>query len=267
MTRALTSGAASTGRPARGLRCAVSLVAAGALIGCGVLWAWDRIELPPDRDNTLYETPEGADELSNGAGDFLFAGRAGLDAGFRLRRALLHFDVSAIPAGATIRHVELVLHQSKAAPGSPPADMGLYRALQAWGEGGSEGIGAEGQGNLAAAGDATWYHRIWPDFLWDAAGGSFAAMASGSTTVGQILGSYTWSCTATLVADVQAWLDAPATNFGWVLAGGEEAGYSAHRFNSREHFTPAERPMLRIEYQPPGTVLADGFEDPKTCTD
>lgn len=241
--------------------------ALGALACCGSVQAWDRVELAPDRDNTLFETPEGADELSNGAGDFLFAGRAGLDAGFRLRRALLHFDLSAIPAGATIRHAELVLHQSKAAPGSPPAGMGLYRALQEWGEGASEGIGAEGQGNLAEAGDATWYHRLYPDTAWDAVGGSFAAAPSAATTVGQTLGPFTWSCTAALVADLQDWLEAPAANYGWVLAGGEEAGYSAHRFNSREHFTPAERPVLTVHYQPPGTLLADGFEDLPTCTE
>jgi hypothetical protein len=251
----------------RGRRPCAVLVAAGALAGSVAAQAWDTVALAPERDNTLYETPEGTDELSNGAGDFLFAGRAGLDAGFRLRRALLRFDLSALPAGATIRHVELVLHQSKAAPGSPPAEMGLYRALQEWSEGSSDGIGAEGQGNLATAGDATWYHRVWPDLTWDTEGGSFAPSPSSSVTVGQALGPFTWPCTAALVADLQAWLDAPATNFGWVLAGGEEAGYSAHRFNSREHFTPAERPLLKVSYQPAGTILADGFEIQPGCAD
>ena len=236
-----------------------------ALVCSTAVHAWDTVALAPVQDNTLYEIPEGADELSNGAGDFLFTGRAGLDAGFRLRRALLRFDLSAIPAGATIRHVELVLHQSNAAPGSPPAAMGLYRALQEWGEGNSEGIGAEGQGNLATPGDATWFHRLYPDVAWDTVGGSYAVAASSSVTVAQALGPYTWPCTAALVGDLQAWLDAPASHFGWVLAGGEEGGYSAHRFNSREHFTPAERPVLRVQYQPPGTVLADGFEDPPDC--
>lgn len=231
--------------------------------------AGNTLQLPPDRDNTLYESAADTEtetyELSNGAGDFLFVGRTGQDAGYRLRRGLLHFDLSSIPAGATVLHATLRLFQSRAAPGSPPAQMGLHRALEAWGEGTSEGIGAEGQGNLATEGDATWYHRIYPDELWTTPGGDFAATASSTTTVGETLGPYDWPCTAELVADLQGWLDDPGSNLGWALVGGEAAGYSAHRFNSRQHFEPGERPLLTIEYRPPDVVFSDGFESAGDC--
>ena len=254
---------------ARGLPRPALAIALLAAVWPSAARPWERIEIPPDRDNTLYEspadTPQQQFELSNGAGDFLFVGRAGLDAGFRLRRALLHFDLSAIPAGATVGRVELLLYQSKAAPGSPPAVLGLHRVLQDWGEGSSEGIGAEGQGNLATAGDATWHHRFWPDTPWAAAGGSYAEAASSSVTVGQALLGFTWPCTVALLNDVQSWLDAPGSNYGWILVGGEAAGFSAHRFNSRENFVPAERPLLRVTYLPADTLMSDGFEDPASC--
>ena len=93
-----------------------------ALFASPSLGAWPSLELEPVQDNTLYETPidSGATqyELSNGAGDFLFAGRGGMDAGFKLRRAVLKFDLSGLPAGAEILAARLTLHQSRAAPGS-----------------------------------------------------------------------------------------------------------------------------------------------------
>lgn len=225
--------------------------------------------LLPSQDNTLYETSidsgETINERSNGAGNFLFAGRTGLDAGFRLRRAVLKFDLGSLPPDAEILSAELTLYQSKAAPDSPPAEMGLHRVLQEWGEGDSKGIGAEGQGDFPAAGDATWHHRLYPDTLWDAAGGSFDSIFSAVVTVGQDLGYYTWRCTSALVADVNAWLQQPELNFGWIVVGGEFAGYSAHRFNSRENVTVEQRPRLKIVYRKPGSVFADGFEAGQPC--
>jgi hypothetical protein len=240
-----------------------------ALFASPSLCAWPSLELEPVQDNTLYETPidSGATqyELSNGAGDFLFAGRGGMDAGFKLRRAVLKFDLSGLPAGAEILAARLTLHQSRAAPGSPPASMGLYRVSQDWGEGESEGIGAEGQGNFATAGDATWHHRFYPDIAWDTPGGSFAETASATTTVGQELTAYTWGCTSALVADLALWQSAPAQNFGWIVVGGEAAAYSAHRFDSRENEAVETRPRLTIVYRPAETVHSDGFETPPDC--
>ena len=238
------------------------------LLSCPAL-AWPSLELSPSHDNTLYETVidagEMKNELSNGAGNFLFAGRTGLDAGFRLRRTVLKFDLSVLPAGAEILTAELTLYQSKAAPGSPPATMGLYRLQQDWGEGTSQGIGAEGQGDFATEGDATWHHRFYPATSWDTAGGSFALNPSALVTVGQTLGPYTWDCTSGMLDDLDTWLKTPELNFGWVITGGEEAGQSAHRFNSRTNPSAEERPRLTIVYRPEGGVFGDGFESDRDC--
>jgi hypothetical protein len=63
-------------------------------------------------------------------------------------------------------------------------------------------------------------------------------------------GSFTWGSTPALIADVQAWLDAPASNHGWILLGGEDAPATAKRFDSREAADPSAQPRLVVEFQP-----------------
>jgi hypothetical protein len=58
-----------------------------------------------------------------------------------------------------------------------------------------------------------------------------------------------------MVADVQSWLDNPATNFGWTLLGTENQISSARAFYTRESPDEINRPRLVIEYTPP--VAAD----------
>ena len=66
---------------------------------------------------------------------------------------------------------------------------------------------------------------------------------SGSQSVG-LAGQYTWS-SPQMVADVQSWLDNPASNFGWLVLGDESAAATAKRFDTRESATP---PVLTIQY-------------------
>jgi hypothetical protein len=51
-----------------------------------------------------------------------------------------------------------------------------------------------------------------------------------------------------MVADVQSWLDEPSGNHGWCVVGDETTAPSAKRFDSREHFDPAMRPVLTVDY-------------------
>ncbi len=222
-----------------------------------------------DRDNTLYETVMGAgeaqNEFGNGAGSFLFAGRTRLDAGFRLRRGVLRFDLTDLPTDAEILSAELTLYQSSVSPGAFPVMVSLHRLLEEWGEGASDGVGPEGQGALAQPGDATWLHRFYNTATWTEEGGSFEAIATASTTVGLTLGDYSWTCSSSMVADLQAWLDNSAVNFGWIVIGGEAGGGTARRFNSRENLEVETRPRLRVVYRSPDEVYADGFETPQAC--
>lgn len=232
-------------------RLAAVLLALAPLASAGTL------VLTPAQDGTLYEYPQG--NVSNGAGDWLFAGRTNAD---QLRRGLLRFDVaSALPAGATVTAVELRLVMSKTLITLPKACT-LHRALAPWGEGATDAAGEEGEGALALPGDATWTRRFFPGTSWAVPGGDFVAAPSASADVGPI-GSYTWfstagSSTAGLVADVQLWLDEPASDHGWVLLCAEGEGQTAKRFNSRQHPEAGTHPMLVVSFDPPAGCAGAG---------
>jgi hypothetical protein len=162
----------------------------------------------------------------------------------------MRFNIAgSVPAGATINSASLTLHCSRTNPVVNTYNFSLHRLLADWGEAGSDAGNPGGLGAPAMPGDATWMHRIFNTDLWTAAGGDFAAMASGTQGVGASGASYTWGSTAQMVADVQGWLDSPATNFGWILIGTEASAGSAKEFESRENVLDAQfRPKLTIEY-------------------
>jgi hypothetical protein len=198
------------------------------------------------RDNTLYESTTGA--LSNGAGPSFFAGRTA-QATNSIRRGLVFFDIAAaVPAGASITGVSLKLSMTQASS-TTAVDVGLHRVLADWGEGTSNAGPTGGAGAPATAGDATWRHRFFNTTLWSTNGGQFTAAASATTPVGDVA-DYTWSSPA-MVAEVQAWLDTPASNYGWLVRGAEGAPGTAKKFDSREVVPSDTRPVLTVEYTIP----------------
>lgn len=50
-----------------------------------------------------------------------------------------------------------------------------------------------------------------------------------------------------MVADVQGWLDNPASNFGWLVKGNEARPTTAKRFNSRQNKDPASSSLLIMD--------------------
>jgi hypothetical protein len=68
-----------------------------------------------------------------------------------------------------------------------------------------------------------------------------------------------------MLDDLNAWLDHPQQNFGWLLIGFEDGAMNAHRFHSREHTEVNTRPRLRLVYRSPESVSSDGFETIATC--
>ena len=205
----------------------------------------ETVSIPAIKDNTLYEDSQGA--LSNGQGGDLFAGVTGFTTGFERRRALVMFDVAGnVPAGATIRGVQLALTMTRTISGDMV--VRVHRVLASWGEGTSVASGQGGGGAAAASGDATWRHRFFNTTFWNTPGGDFAATPSAQSTVGSDLGVYTWESTQNIVDDVQAWLDQPASNAGWILIGEEGSGASSKRFASRENPRADQRPVLLVTY-------------------
>ena len=237
------------------------LLAALALAGT-VPAAADTVTLNPLKDNTLYE-PIHQDALadrSDGAGPTMFAGKIkdalNAQGQVALRRAVLEFDVaSAIPAGATIDSVQLTLVCDKVGTNTG-FGVTLHRATSEWGEGTSNtGNSQQGRGEPPTANDATWRHTFFPGQFWAGQGGDFAGTASATRSVGGT-GTYTWGSTSSMVADVQAWLDTPAGNHGWVIRSVETQIQTTKRFATRENATVSNRPKLVVSYTPQTTVGA-----------
>jgi hypothetical protein len=203
--------------------------------------AAEEVQLDAVADAVLYEDATGTS--ANGSGQYLVAGKTRR---FGLRRTVIQFDLSSVPAGATIDSAVLRLTLSQA-NGTGSYLVSLLRTLTNWAEGPADPADPEGLGTDASAGDTTWIHRSYESTNWDAAGGDFAFSPSAQSTVDPVFTNYTWSGSG-MVADVQSWLDDPAGNFGWFLIGDEGVEGSALRFNSRTHPDAATRPLLTVTY-------------------
>ena len=97
------------------------------------------ITLNPSKDNTLIENGSGA--LSNGAGQNIYVGRINRSSG-SIRRAVLAFDVSSMPSGATAESVSLSLNRSRSRSGGQT--INVHKLTADWGEGSSASFGGSG---------------------------------------------------------------------------------------------------------------------------
>ncbi len=221
------------------LRCCCGL----AVLTAALTPIWGEVlSLAPSKDNTLYEDPAGRN--SNGAGPGIFAGTTGQG---QLQRALVAFNLSQIPVGSMVESVTLTLFQSNHRSDLTDEVVALHRVQRDWGEGSSNAGGGGGSGVPAAVGDATWIHTFFPNATWMTPGGDFSATVSASMTIGEN-GPHTFQSTPGLVADVQGWLDNPATNFGWLVRGREGVSRTSKRFDSRSGPNP---PQLTVTFTAP----------------
>lgn len=206
----------------------------------------------PVADTSIYRG-DGFDNISDGAGPHIWVATT---AGGVTRRALVRFDLSAIPTGSQINSATLRIFESRSRDVHAVA---LHRLTRSWGESASNG-GDAGVGAPAAPGDATWTVAFFPGTPWATPGGDFVPVPSAQSDIGPQGGYYSWSSTPALVADVKAWVDAPAGNFGWIMIGDEVTLQNAKRFSSRQSSVPSVRPSLTIDYTPPPE--ADAAEVP-----
>lgn len=212
------------------------------------------IVLNPNQDNSIYSE----NDNSNGAGP-LFSGRTNTSPAVVLRRALVAFDLTGIPSGSTVDSVTFSLTQVKSRAATAEI-YGLHRVSAAWGEGTSSGIG---QGAAPTPGDATWNFRQFSTttpLSWTTPGGDFAA-TSGIATIGTANNTYSFSSQLGLVADVQNWVNTPASNFGWILMPENETdNRDAREFGSRESALN-QRPTLTVNFTAvpePGSLVLLG---------
>lgn len=216
-----------------------------------LLVAQTSIIITADKDNTIFS--EAAN--SNGAGaDFFY----GATSGGALRRGLLHFNLSSVPAGVVITSASLKFFVNRVPSGSnalEPAEA--YKLLNDWGEGASNSGGA-GTGAPAATNDVTWTTRFTgTPGNWINAGGDFTTTMSGAVQV-NITGPYSITG-AGMATDVQSWVDNPSTNFGWIMKANEAITRNARRVSSKENVTVTERPTLTLVYSTPLPVTLKTF--------
>ena len=227
------------------------------------LWApglsAEQIQLVASKDNTLYEN--GAGSFSNGAGAFLFAGQTGSMGSFEIRRALIEFDLSAIPPGSTINSASVSVTINRIPQPVVTTDLAhLHRVQVEWGEGASDAGDPGGAGDAAAPGDATWIHTFFAGTYWASPGGDFEAVASATVPFGDFEPETLVFQSAGLTSDVQGWLDNPGSNHGWMLIADENTVKNARRFYSRESVgtNPNEVPILTVDFTAPS--LTDNLE-------
>lgn len=221
----------------------------------GPIHAQTFVDVSAVKDNTLYEDPDG--NLSNGAGQHFFAG---MTARSEIRRGLVAFDLSSVPAGVTVDSVQIHLQMNKSL--GTTHHVHLHRVTRDWGEGSSDSGGQEGGGTTPEAGDATWLHAIQPGTPWTRQGGDFQSLESAAIPI-STTGTAIWYSTSFLVDDVNHWLTTPAENFGWLVMGDELVDSSAMRFSSRENPTASHHPILRIYYSGTATFVEDSTQ-PRT---
>jgi hypothetical protein len=140
-----------------------------------------------------------------------------------VRRALVQFDLSSIPAGSCVSSAALKLKLTNV--GSSSRTYETHRVTASWAEA-----------------SVTWSNRS-TGTPWGAAGGDSAATTS-TTTTGITSGAVlTWDVTA----DVAAFVAGTAVNNGWLLKDQSEgAGGIEFQFASKESATA---PQLVISFQ------------------
>ena len=149
-----------------------------------------------------------------------------------LQRALLQFDLSSIPANATIISATLKMRSTQI---GGTLNIGVYEVTQAW---------SEGTGN-GTAGAANWNQRQ-TGTNWTTAGGTFNSTAVATLNTNST-GQHTWDITSL----VRAWVDGSKTNNGLMVASPDGGGNRTVTYDSSEGTTV---PVIVIDYTVPANA-------------
>jgi hypothetical protein len=167
-------------------------------------------------------------DTNHGAGTTVISGKLGIGAGGEVRRAVIAFDlVDTVPPGSVVSAATVTVNVVMQPQVPPDTTFQLRRVLKSW-----------------AQSTVTW------NAPWDASGASGAADVSGTVSSSVLvsgLGLRTFNSTPQLVADVQAWVNDPESNFGWLLISQDEVSLrTARHFGASEN--PGAAAVLTIEY-------------------
>lgn len=213
-----------------------------AAVGIGLFAAGDSraatVLVTPVADAMLWENDA---STARGTEATFIAGTTGTAIGNKGSRGVLRFDLAgSVPTGAIIRSATLSVMVTKAPLGAANSVFELRRVLRDWSEH-----------------QLTWLQRSSGN-AWGnpgaTAGVDFADVASSTAFVSIAQNRYTFGSTSALVADVQAWSDAPASNFGWLLKSqSEQTSKTARHFAAREGGA-ANAATLTIDFDVPAAA-------------
>jgi hypothetical protein len=223
------------------------------LVGCTQRGAWDiftELESPDPPGSpasslitlTIYASQDSyidEDEANSNYGgcDTLTTNQNGLTP-LGSKRALLLFDLSGLPAGATIDSAELFL--TKVSGSTTGVLLNVHRVLQAW----DEGAGLCG-GNAT---EVDWWTRT-SSFSWAANGGDYDTAVLASVTVSTDQ-EYSWSSPA-LTALAAQWFTGSTPNHGLILGSPDNTGSDNQVFGARNNPAFADRPRLVVGFRIP----------------
>jgi RHS repeat-associated protein len=160
-----------------------------------------------------------------------FCGGTGLNAGFdgtNASRALLQFNLAAIPSTNTVVSAKLLLYLGSAST-SAPASLSVYQLTHTWTTG------------------ATWNTYDGTN-NWATSGGDFSGTAAGTTNGIAATGAwYSWSPTAL----VQGWVNGTIANDGLIVKEPTENVTNVLSFNPASGSNP---PYLQVVHQQGGST-------------
>lgn len=224
-------------------RCVTFLLGVGAVVTAGRWAVAGQIWLYPDADTFINSA---FPDNNNGRSQSLYTGENGKPG---TMRSLLRFTPpdDLLQGRATVTHAVLTMVTlgtggvDETTPPTPATES-LQAVSVPWVEGTGFGAGPTSNtvGQACAASGATWNQpNCAGDTPWS--GGNVSATISGVADVPAMVDALvTWDSAAAgnagMVADVQGWMDSPATNQGWRLTSSTEGAASgqAQRFVSRE---------------------------------
>ena len=184
------------------------------------------ITLNPEADSAMRDNAPDSNFGSNSSLPIGVAKNGGVH-----NRGLLRFDLTGIPANASINSVTLSI--TVTTDPTSPANFDLKRVLQNWDES-----------------QVTWNNRL-DSTPWGIGGGlsgtDFFAVASATTQLSAGVKTFD---SGGLISDVGAWVSDPTSNHGWILMANNEAtAGTGKQFASRED--PDNTPVLTVDYDVP----------------
>jgi len=141
---------------------------------------------------------------------------------------LVRFDVSQLPSDAVIFEAYLQLLASGDSS-TQPLEVASFQVLKPW-----------------SASEATWNNAT-AGTLWEEAGSTGAADRPATPSDREMLNGAGW-CQWNVTNMVQAWADAPSSNYGMLLESPDERWAETYRFVATGHVAGSTYPRLVITY-------------------